>query len=280
MSIMLGEDVRVSIAKSASLFDEDAPGAANAHLAFAGARLSIAATRFVGSDARLSIVSQSSEADPGGNLGFGRSERRATAVRFEHAFGPLDATLTYGVVREQGAALGLAWSSDWGGEPNGVTDFGALALGWSFSDNLRLAASAELGHMQLDSGGWLKLDKPLLTSAGSLGVRYAIIPETLAQRGLTGAFSLSISQPLRVEDGHFLALLPTSDRWGRAHLAFVEREIPATPSGREIETRLAYWLWWSDRLSARAEASHRAEPGHRASSDDIVEALIGLRMTY
>jgi hypothetical protein len=134
--------------------------------------------------------------------------------------------------------------------------------------------------VQLDGGRWLKLEGPLITSAGSLGVRYAITPETLAQQGLAGAFSLSITQPLRVEEGHFLAVLPTSDRWGRAHLTFVERAIPATPSGREIETRLAYWFWSGDALAARAELAHRSNPGHRADADDVLEALVGLRVRY
>jgi hypothetical protein len=124
----------------------------------------------------------------------------------------------------------------------------------------------------------MSLASPLMTSAFSAALRLSTAPAALAQRGMGGAWTFSVSQPLRVERGAFTALLPQSDAWGRAHLAFAPRTISAVPSGREIEARLGYWLWRSDAFIARAEFAHRIEPGHVADAEPADEVLIGLRL--
>jgi hypothetical protein len=235
----------------------------------------VAVTRALGG-AELTFVSQSSTAALG--PAFGDSARVASAVRLEDAIGPVRAAFSFGGLRETGAVLGATWTPPWGEKPDGATTFAGMSVSWSAHQTAQASLAAELGRTRIIGGDWLKLEAPLLTSAFAAAVRISAAPAPLAGRGVAGALTLSVSQPLRVEEGAFSALLPQSDAWGRAHLAFAPRTISAVPTGREIETRLSYWLWSSNTMIARAELAHRSEPGHRADAEDAVELLVGLRL--
>ncbi|MBL8548604.1 MAG: S8 family serine peptidase [Hyphomonadaceae bacterium] len=272
----LGDGVRIAMGAHTPAYDETRVGAdANAHLAFAGSDLAVSVSRPVGSG-QLSFVSQSSQAQLGPT--FGESTRMASAVRYEETIGPAQAAFTLGGMREEGAALGSTWTSIWGEAPDAATTFAGMSVSWSPGGGpVQAALAGEFGRTSLSGGEWLRAT-PLITSAFSAALRVNAIPSAFAASGASGALTLSVSQPLRVEDGTFFALLPQSDEWGRAHLRFAPSAISAVPSGREFDTRLSYWLWRSDALVARAELAHRADPGHRAGADDVMEALVGLRL--
>ncbi|MGE0830086.1 MAG: S8 family serine peptidase [Hyphomonadaceae bacterium] len=271
------DNVTLAFAAHAPALQEAAPGVESAHLGFGGADLSVAITRPFG-DARVSLVSQSGEADLG--PGLGRSARRAAAIRVEQDMGAWRAGATFGVLREADAALGLAWDRAWGARASGVTEFFGVHAAWTPLENVRLGAFGEFGRAHMEGGGWLSLDAPLQTSAAAAAIEIAAIPDALADLGMAGAWRFAVSQPLRVEAGALNALLPVADRWGRQSLQFEERRISATPSGREIEARLSYWLWSGARLTARAELAHRTSPGHDADAAAAMEALVGLRFAY
>ncbi|MGE0044866.1 MAG: S8 family serine peptidase, partial [Hyphomonadaceae bacterium] len=272
----LSDDVTLTVARNAQALDFDLDAAATGHLGFAGAEFAVAIERQLGGGA-LTFASQTGEADLGL---FGPSRRRGWAMRYADALGPVRFDATYGVLTEEGALLGLVWDDAWGAAANGITEFIGLGANWSPRPDWETSASIEFGRARLDGGSWLTLDAPLLTSAARAAVRWRVTPSLLAEEGIGGAWTLSVSQPLRIESGAFSALLPVSDAWGRQHLAFDRRSIGASPSGREIETRLSYWLWSGGVLSAHADLAHRSEPGHRADADDAVEALIGLRLAH
>ena len=111
-----GAGMALTFAAGTPALDDPAPGATSGHLGFAGAELSFAATRTLG-DAQVSFVSQTGGSDLGPR--YGRSERRAMAVRVADHVGPVRVTGSYGAVREEGAALGLVWDRAWGAAPAG-----------------------------------------------------------------------------------------------------------------------------------------------------------------
>jgi hypothetical protein len=128
---------------------------------------------------------------------------------------------------------------------------------------------------------WLTPAGDFTTASAALGLRWNVIPAMLSDvRGLGGAVTLSVSQPLRVEDGAFNALLPTSDEYGIRHLTYEQRSIDAEPTGREIETTLGYNLWQANAMSAVVELRHRSQPGHDADADDITSVRVGVRRIF
>ncbi len=64
--------------------------------------------------------------------------------------------------------------------------------------------------------------------AGGAEIRWDRGP---APARFAGAFSLSVSQPLRVEAGGFSFLAPTANAFGRQSLAFENRYVRADPPG-------------------------------------------------
>ena len=90
----------------------------------------------------------------------------------------------------------------------------------------------------------------------------------------------SVSQPLRVEDGAFTAMLATATEYGRQSLAFTPRLIDAAPSGREIDASVIYSLWHADNFAARFSATYATEPGHRADAPPATSVMMGLRYGF
>ena len=136
----------------------------------------------------------------------------------------------------------------------------------------RLGAGAEVGTVSTSVRGGLIADvSPLITSAFAL---QAVRP---LNDGDT--FTLSLSQPLRVEAGHASLSVPV----GRTKDGLVRRR-PVTadlvPTGRQIEVT-AQWRWMlSTGGELRLGAAWTRHPGHAASAEPDLTLLAGWRHTF
>ena len=136
----------------------------------------------------------------------------------------------------------------------------------------RLGAGAEIGTVNASVRGGLVADvSPLITSAFAL---QAVRP---LNDGDT--FTLSLSQPLRVESGHASLSVPV----GRTKDGLVRRR-PVTadlvPTGRQIEVT-AQWRWMlSTGGELRLGAAWTRHPGHAAAAEPDLTLLAGWRHTF
>ena len=137
----------------------------------------------------------------------------------------------------------------------------------------RLDAGAEVGTIGASARGGLIADlSPLITSAFALQAERPLDDEG-------GAFTLSLSQPLRVEAGHARLSVPV----GRTKDGRVRRQSVAAdlaPSGRQIEIAAQ----WRRPLAAGEElrlgAAWTRHPGHTAGADPDLTLLAGWRRVF
>ena len=271
----------VTFAAGASAAPEVTAANVDGHLAFASYQHGGAFTQRIGDKARLSIVSEGGSVPLG--FGLGVSARRATAVRLDYGNGPLTLGAGVGAVSEEGSVLGAAWGERFGTAPQAKTRFLAGAAGWRLARDWDVGLEAEFGATRVSSAtGWLTAPGDIVTSAGALAVRWSVMPKALRALSpkMVGAMSFSVSQPLRVEDGAFTAMLATATEYGRQSLAFTPRLIDAAPSGREIDASVIYSLWHADNFAARFSATYATEPGHRADAPPATSVMMGLRYGF
>jgi hypothetical protein len=248
-------------------------------LAFAGYDQGAAMSKTFGAGVNLSLVMQSGTASAGEI--YGPSHRKAGAGRIELERGALRFGGEFGALTEDGAVLGTTWNTRWGGQPRALTRFIGLSGGWRFAPDWEFGVQSEFGATTM-RGDWLELPHALTTSAAAAALRWSVTPAPLRDLApdVFGALTVSVSQPLRVDQGAFSVLLPKADQWGRESLAFERRLIPAVPSGREVDASLAYALWAGDRFSLRAEGTYRNQPDHRADADAEAAFTFGLRYGF
>lgn len=240
------------------------------HLGFVNADSSLSLTRELTRFARVSFISESGEGEAG--LVQEPSARRATAARLGFGADALGFDLTYGRIADQRGVLGLAWAETLGDTPGGGVRFAGFAAHAQPIASLNLRAQAELGVADMRRPGWLFLAEPLRTSAFELEASYDTAPG--------GTLSLTLSQPLRVDDGLFTASLPTATNYGRRSLSYETRAIDPTPSGRELRLGLGYRYFAGDWLSAFGEAMLVNEPGHVAGADPAAMMRFGVRLKH
>ena len=135
-----------------------------------------------------------------------------------------------------------------------------------------LGAGAEIGTVSTSVQGGLIADvSPLITSAFAL---QAVRP---LNDGDT--FTLSLSQPLRVESGHASLSVPV----GRTKDGLVRRR-PVTadlvPTGRQIEVTAQWRRMLSTGGELRLGAAWTRHPGHAASAEPDLTLLAGWRHTF
>jgi hypothetical protein len=176
-----------------------------------------------------------------------------------------------GEIAEEEGVLGLVWSSSFGATPGGETRFAGFGAHLDLSPAWRLSASTEFGFAEMASAGWLEVLEPLRTSAFSLQAR-------ATPAGMPGAVTLSLTQPLRVEEGVLGFMAPTATKYGRQSLTYEQRQFSPTPSGRELRFGLGYSYWQGDTLSAFGEAFYVLEPGHIASAEPGAIIRFGVRV--
>ncbi len=135
----------------------------------------------------------------------------------------------------------------------------------------RVGANAELGTIRARAGGGvLEGFSPLLTSA------FAVHATRSAPGG--GAFRVSLSQPLRVEDGHARLAIPT----GRTKAGRVVRERVAVgfaPEGRQIDLAL-HWRRPTQIGELRLGATLSRHTGHSAAANAEAILLSGWQVAF
>ena len=159
--------------------------------------------------------------------------------------------------------------------------FGRMSAGSAFAGiegsarlgSWRLGGGAEVGAIGASARGGLIADiSPLTTSAFALQAERPVDDEG-------GTFTLSLSQPLRVEAGHARLSVPV----GRTKDGRVRRRSLAAdlaPSGRQIEVAAQ----WRQPLAAGEElrlgAAWTRHPGHIADADPDLTLLAGWRKVF
>ena len=175
-----------------------------------------------------------------------------------------------GLVGEREALLGSAAAGA----------FGRLAAGSAFVGvegsatvgAWRLGAGAEVGTVGTSAQGGLIADvSPLTTSAFAVQAERPL-PED-------GRFTLSLSQPLRVEAGSARLSVPV----GRTKDGFVRRHAVTAdlaPTGREIELAAQWRKALSSGGELRLGAALTRHPGHTAAADPDLTLLAGWRHAF
>ena len=135
----------------------------------------------------------------------------------------------------------------------------------------RIGGTAEIGFVNARAhDGMFEEISPLATSAFALSA-------TLPNRE-GGAFRVSLSQPLRVEDGNAQLSLPS----GRTTAGEVVRSavpVGLEPSGRQLDLAL-HWQQALDFGDLRLGATLSREPGHRKNADSDLILLSGWRASF
>ena len=246
------------------------------HLGFVNADASMTLTRELTPFARLSLVSETGQARVG--LQQQTSDRSATAARLGFGTEALGLDVTFGQIDDEHGLLGMVWADTFGETPPGEIHFAGLAAHLQPAPRWRVSIEAETGTAEMRHPGWLTQGAPIRTSAYDLEASYQTPWLDLLGVPGAGVVTFSMSQPLRVEDGTFLASLPTATPFGRRTLRFETREIDTTPSGRELRLGVGYRYYVGDWLSAFGEALYVNQPGHVANADADGIVRVGVRL--
>ena len=135
----------------------------------------------------------------------------------------------------------------------------------------RIAGTAEIGTVNARTrDGLFDGFSPLVTSAVAL--------QATRPTADGGAFMVSLSQPLRVEEGRARLSVPS----GRTKAGEVVRSavtLDAEPGGRQVDLALQ-WLRPLDVGELRLGATLSREPGHRKNADPELILLSGWRLAF
>jgi len=253
------------------------------HLDFVNASSSLQLTQRLSNFARVSFLSETGQTYGGLDadaIGRTPTQRTANAARASFDLGALDIDVTYGVLDEQDALLGMSWTNQIGRTPSGRTQFAGLGGHFNAAQGWRVNWDAEYGLADLPSTGWLRVADAIRTSAYALEFEHGFTPGWLQafRPDGVGLVTFSLSQPLRVEDGTFSFMAPTATNYGRKSLTYQLREFSPTPSGRELRLGAGYRYYVGDTFSAFAEATYVLEPGHVADADPATIVQFGFRL--
>lgn len=253
-------------------------GDAIGHLDSVHADMALSLTRELGPNARVSFITESAGAETG--LAWAVDERTANAVRATFGGETRNVALTFGAIAEEGAMLGLMWADGLGETPAGETRFAGVAGAYELASGWRLNASAEFGTADMARTGWLNVEAPLRTTAFALGAEYGFTPAWLAALHEDGAgvLRLSVSQPLRVEDGELSFMAPAATKYGRQSLNYEQRRFDPTPSGRELRLGVGYTYFAAEAVSAFGETMYVLEPGHVGNAEPEALLRVGVRV--
>ncbi|MDB5459609.1 MAG: peptidase, partial [Caulobacteraceae bacterium] len=195
----------------------------------------------------------------GADVRLGQVSTTFTAGELVEPLGPLGSYLP------QGSGLALPSS----------TGFVSASSRWPVAPGLDFAAEASLGRTRLQ-GAFLSTAGPALSSAWRLSLDGNCRTLGLVCTGV----HLSLSQPLRIEQGRFSAVLPDVPAQESDPLTFSTRTFSASPSGREVDLRLRadQSLGAAGTLSLEAVASRN--PGNRADAPAAFGVLGGWRAAF
>lgn len=278
--LALGEDRRVALAHGVPVAPSATAAELPGHMAFVGYDRGVAVVQDIDSRTRLSVVAQDGSATLGS--GYGRSARRGTLARVDYWLGASSFGASIGSVVENGSILGTTWAGSVGAAPEAQTRFVGFSARRRLAAGIEASVETEFGATRMSGGPrLLSTDRELVTSAGVASVQWNTTPKALRAwlPQANGALTIALSQPLRVEDGMFSALLPTANEWGRQSLTFAPRAIGVTPSGREIDASVSYSLS-AESFAARVSAIYATQPGHDRSARNEAAVTLGVRYGF
>jgi len=198
----------------------------------------------------------------------GRASTSGAALSWQ----PFDAPVGFraGWLNERGTLLGTAAAGAFG-SLSADAAFAGVETGFAVG-TWRLSADAELGTaIPRLRGGMMTRMSSLTTSAFALH----------ATRRLTngGSVRVSVSQPLRVEDGRAALSVPIGRTKGGAVLRS-SLAADLTPSGRQMNVS-AYWRHPLTNLGElRVAATWMRHPGHSADAAPGLRLLAGWRFAF
>jgi subtilisin family serine protease len=195
----------------------------------------------------------------GGDVRLGRFSATVTAGELVEPLGPLGSYLPQG--------SGLALPSR--------TGFVSTSSRWTVAPGLDFAAEASLGRTRLQ-GAFLSTPAPVLSSAWRLSLDGDCRTLGLACTGV----HLSLSQPLRIEQGRFSAVLPDVPTDPSDPLTFSSRSFSASPSGREVDLRLRADRSLGAAGTVSLEGVASRNPGNRADAPAAFGLLGGWRVEF
>lgn len=276
--VSAGPGLSVAFGAHASLMTQLSPAPVEGHFSLAAPERSARVTRALTDHVALSLLTEEGRYLSGPD--YARGERRAEMARVQSGFGRWRFAAAYGALTDDAGLLGLAWTEARGAAARAETRISSFEFGYDVSERLRLGFVGEWGLSSLAPGGWLTQEAPIRTSAFSIAARMAATPLWLLDRAPNGegAFTLALSQPLRVEDGAFGVDLPTADAYGVKHLSYEHRLIDAAPSGRELDFSLGYAYALRDRVNFTTTLTQAFQPGHRRDAEPAQYLQIGLRL--
>ena len=238
--------------------DAPAPDAGGGHLSLAGRALSLSAAGQGGLGA-AAFTSEGLDGEPPAS---------GAVLSWRPAGAPLG--LRGGFVGEREAVLGS----------RGAGAFGRMSAGSAFAGvegsayvgAWRLGAGAEVGTVNASAQGGLIADlSPLTTSAFSLHAERPL--------GEDGAFTLSLSQPLRVEAGRARLSVPVGrTKDGRVRRRSLTADL--APTGRQIEVAAQWRRPLAEDSELRLGATWTRHPGHAAAADPDLTLLAGWRHAF
>jgi len=208
----------------------------------------------------------------------GSDENAFSAASAVMSFGEQRLGVEVGAAQESGTVLGGALAERFGREDAADSRFAALVWNGPIDTGLfgawRAAARFEAVAADAALPQHLAPNGAITASAWSLG---ADRPVRFGARG--GVFGLTLSQPLRVEDGAVTASIPVAALEGGETL-FERRTASLVPSGREISLEAAWRTQLRERVDLSVAARFTRDPGHVASADDEGLIWAGLRTRF
>jgi hypothetical protein len=204
-------------------------------------------------------------------------ERGASYVRFAvgRGFGPVDLSVGGGELVEPQGPLGSYLPQRSGLELPARTGFMSGTVRWGLAPGLDFNGQVDLGRTAL-AGAFLQTAAPAWSSAWRMSLDADCRSLDLA----CSTVHLSLSQPLRIEQGQFVAVLPDAPQDPGDPLTFSTRRFAANPSGREVDLRLQ-----ADRDLGRhgvisLQAAAASQPGNIQAAPLALGAAMGWRIGF
>ena len=179
--------------------------------------------------------------------------------------------LLSGFVEEREGFLGLegneAFSLD---NSSNLSKFNSLKIQKNIRDDLALTLTGTLAYSDFegDKDSILKSANNILSDSYSITLNKANLFEN-------DNFTISVSQPSRVKDGYLtLRLSDLADQNGNINIR--EVDVDLEPSGRQIDTSLAYTKDMSESFTFTLKGTMTDELNHIKENDKNYSGYIGL----
>ena len=189
--------------------------------------------------------------------------------------GPVSTGLSVGQLVEPLGPYGSYLPQASGAALPSRTGFVSATSRWTVAPGVAFNAQASVGSTRL-RGAFLATTTTVTSSAWRLQLDGDCRTLGLICSGV----QLTLSQPLRIEQGGFSAVLPDAPTDGGDPLTFSTRRFSASPSGREIDLRLRADQTLKGWGTLSLEGVAARQPGNRADAPAAFGVLGGWRVEF